>query len=65
MLGISAGIFAGIIDGLEAYAKGDYKTAFNELKPFAEQGNTDSQFFLGTIYAGGHVVLRDKNREYH
>jgi len=46
--------------GLEAYNRGDYVTALKELKPLAEQGNTDAQFRLGWMYYDGAGVVQDK-----
>jgi hypothetical protein len=39
--------------GLDAYRDGDYATALRELRPFAEQGEDDAQFFLGVMYDEG------------
>jgi hypothetical protein len=45
--------------GLDAYTKKDYRTAMEEFKPLAEQGNADAQFMLGYMYASGKGVLQD------
>ncbi len=45
--------------GLRAYKKGDYATALKELRPLAEQGQADAQFFLGLMYASGQGVPQD------
>lgn len=37
-------------DGLDAYESKDYKTALVKLKPLAEKGDADAQFYLGMIY---------------
>jgi len=37
-------------DGVNAYESKDYRTAFIKLKPFAEKGDADAQFFLGWMY---------------
>jgi TPR repeat protein len=39
--------------GLAAAQAGDYATALQELRPLAEQGNADAQFFIGMMYANG------------
>jgi len=39
--------------------KGDYATAYKELKPFAEQGNEEAQYNLGLMYARGEGVIED------
>ena len=36
--------------GWDAYIAGDYETAFREIKPYAEQGNTQAQHMLGVMY---------------
>lgn len=45
--------------GLEAYEKGDYKTAFKKFEPLAEQGDADAQFCLGVMYTNGYGVPKD------
>ena len=42
--------------GADAYARGDYATALHELKPLAEQGNSDAQAFLGLMYRDGRGI---------
>jgi TPR repeat protein len=59
LFGISASSFADFNDGYDAYQKGDYKTAFNEWKPLAEQGDAYVQFNLGVMYENGYGVLKD------
>ncbi len=50
---------AGFEEGLATYQRGDYDTAFQELRPLAEQGNTEAQTSLGAMYASGRGVPRD------
>ena len=45
--------------GLDAYLQGDFKTAFSEWLPLAEQGRADAQFGLGLMYTNGKGVLQD------
>ena len=45
--------------GLTAYFDGDYVTALRELKPLAEQGHDDAQFFLGRMYDQGYGVIQN------
>ncbi len=45
--------------GVEAYARGDYATAFKEWRPLAEQGDADTQYNLGFMYAQGPGVPQD------
>ncbi len=46
-------------DGVEAYRGGDYKTAFEEFKPLADEGHADAQYFLGVMYGVGLRVPQD------
>ena len=45
--------------GIDAYTKKDYRTALKEFRPLAEQGDVDSQFMLGYMYASGKGVIQD------
>ena len=45
--------------GWEAYNIGDYKTAFEEWRPLAEQGNARAQGMLGFMYEHGKGVPQD------
>ena len=45
--------------GLEALEAGDDETALRELRPLAEQGHADAQYYLGEMYAGGDGVAQD------
>ena len=38
-------------EGVAAYERGDYKTALNQLRPLAEQGDAEAQYHLGKMYA--------------
>ena len=46
-------------DGVDAYKRKDYKTAYKLWLPLAEQGNALAQFFLGLMYAEGQGVPQD------
>ena len=46
-------------DGLDAYGRGDYKTAYKLWLPLAEQGHTYAQYNLGVVYANGQGVPQD------
>ncbi len=46
-------------DGIAAYNRGDYATAFREMKLLAEQGDAESQNNLGVMYHHGQGVLQD------
>jgi uncharacterized protein len=45
--------------GINAYQKGDYATALRLLRPLAERGNAEAQFYLGIMYTDGLGVQRD------
>ena len=51
--------WAGLSEGVTAYGEGDYKTAFNELMPLAQQGDFRAQYILGNMYKNGSGVLQD------
>jgi S1-C subfamily serine protease len=46
-------------DGLDAFQKQDYKTAYKFWLPLAEQGNAKAQFNLGLMYNNGQGVPQD------
>ncbi len=46
-------------EGALAAIKGDYATALNKFRPLAEQGNTEAQFSMGTLYDFGQGVPQD------
>ena len=58
-LGLTAPAWAGLDEGLAAYRRGDYVTAFGEWRPLAKQGNADAQFNLGVMYSKGQGVPQD------
>lgn len=45
--------------GFTAYVTGDYRTAFSEWRPLAEEGDVEAQFGLGMLYQYGRGVVRD------
>ncbi len=45
-----------VADGLSAYQRGDYATAYKLCLPWAQQGNRDAQFLIGLMYATGRGV---------
>jgi uncharacterized protein len=59
MLGVSTSSFADLRGGYDAYAKKNYRTAYDEFKPLAEQGDSDAQHALGGLYRYGRGVLKD------
>ena len=52
----------GYLEGVDAYERGDYKTALKEFRFLAERGNADAQFHLGRMYNKGEG-LRQSHRE--
>lgn len=59
ILAAKAGFAADYAAGLDAFSTGDYETAFHEWSPLAEQGDANSQFGLGSLYANGWGVPLD------
>jgi len=45
--------------GMDAYSKGDYKTALSEWKLLAKEGDVKAQYSLSYMYANGKGVLKD------
>ncbi len=45
--------------GLDAYNRGDFATALKEWQPLADQGEANSQYNLGLLYARGQGVAQD------
>ena len=48
--------------GLNAYKKGDYKTALMEWQPLAEKGLSEAQYNLAGMFAKGYGVVVDDER---
>jgi TPR repeat protein len=46
-------------DALDAYNRGDNKTAARLLRPLAQQGNAFAQGTLASIYASGDGILQN------
>ena len=46
-------------DGIDAYNRADYSTAYRLLRPLAEGGVPDAQFMLGALYEKGLGVPQD------
>ena len=53
---------AGLMEEKAAYERGDYRTAIKELRPLAQQGQTDSLFILGVMALEGKGVPKDLKR---
>ena len=50
---------SGYEEGSEAYKQGDYRIAYSEWQPLAEQGNAKAQNKMGVLYATGRGVRRN------
>ncbi|CAH9017921.1 tetratricopeptide repeat protein [Candidatus Nitrosacidococcus sp. I8] len=48
--------------GRKAYKSQDYNTALKELKPLAEKGNKNAQYYMGLMYANGHGLPLDTKK---
>ena len=59
VLGFVPQAWADFLDGVAAYNRGDYVTAFHEMKPLAEKGIAEAQLNLGFMYTNGHGVPSD------
>jgi uncharacterized protein len=56
---LSSQSWADFSEGTQAYDRGNYVTAMNELHPLAEQGLAPAQFFVGLMYENGQSVPQD------
>lgn len=52
-------VWADFQAGMDAYNRGDFKTALREWQPLAEQGDARAQFSFGLLYENGDGVPRD------
>ncbi len=59
MFGLTAPAWAGWVEALAAYQRGDYAMALREFRPLAEQGDAGAQNQLGFMYSNGHGVPQD------
>ena len=58
---------AGFVEAVAAYEKGDFDTALRELRPLADDGEVEAQFYMAYMYETGKGVERDdgKAAEYY
>ena len=56
---ITLGFGVNIDNGVIAFSKGDYKTAFTIFEEFAKKGDKEAQAVLGTMYSNGQGVKQD------
>ncbi len=45
-------------DGIDALKRGDVKTALSKIKPLAEKGDSEAQYYMGVMYYKGKGVRR-------
>jgi uncharacterized protein DUF3857/Sel1 repeat-containing protein/transglutaminase superfamily protein len=55
----------GFDEGVNAYYAKNYKLAMTRLKPYAEQGRSKAQHYLGMMFEGGLGVERDHREAMH
>ncbi len=48
--------FSGMEEGDKAWHANDYQTAYNEWKPFADNGNAEAIGNMGLLYENGYIV---------
>ena len=58
----TSSVYADYNDGLTAYERGDYETAYKEWLPIAELGDSEAQYHIGIIYFSGFGVTKDEGR---
>ena len=59
VLGFAAAWAGSLEDGVAAYQRGEYTTAFSSFRALAIEGDVAAQFNLGQMYRLGHGVPRD------
>ena len=47
-------------EGVEAFEKGDYKTALSIFEDLSSTNNSEAQYYLGFLYYNGQGVKQDK-----
>jgi len=58
-----AGVQASMLDeGIQAYDRKEYKTAYDQLLPLAEQGEGEAQYYIGGMLIDGKGVSTDTSR---
>jgi TPR repeat protein len=64
-LGFMGPSYADFQDGEDAYNNQQYKIAFKEFKPLAEQGNAAAQLYLGYFYIEGLSVSPNVDKAFY
>lgn len=62
MLSAASIAFADINDAYSALEKGNFARAFSMFKQYAEQGDAEAQYVLGTLYHEGKGVDQDSQQ---
>ncbi len=67
LLGMPSAVNADLAKGKDALEMEDFTSAWQELLPVAEAGNTEAQILVGRMYNNGHGVNAnlDKGAEYY
>ncbi len=58
IVALASPAWADLASGQAAYLRGDYATAWRELKPLADQGNAEAQYQIAVMYDHGQAVSR-------
>lgn len=53
--------WADFVNGADAYKCDDFWTALAEFRPLAEQGHSEAQYFLASMYEFGDGVTQDED----
>ena len=53
-----------LADGIAAYEAEDYERAYELLRPLAEEGDADAQYYVGRMYGFGRGVAKDVQRAF-
>jgi TPR repeat protein len=48
-----------IDNDFDVYSRGDFATALRAVRPLAEQGDADAQYYLGAMYEAGRGVRQN------
>jgi len=67
LISLVAPVWADFQAGMDAKNRGDFARALRELRPLAEQGDAQAQFYVGMLYENGDGVPTDyvKAREWY
>ncbi len=62
---IPSASYANLEDGIDAYNKQDYSTAFNEFHTLAETGDAKAQLMLGLMFDNALGTVRDYKQAFY